>query len=114
MHPATVPASEFLVTYEAAGGISSGLFMVPVMLAIFYFVLWRPQQQEAKEAQKLIAGLIRGDKVVTTAGIHGKVHEARADTLVLELGPNTFMTVDRDSVKRKVSDEAATPAKADK
>lgn len=85
--------------------LGSPFVMVPLMLAIFYFVLWRPQQQEAKEQAKLIAGLQRGDKVVTNSGIHGTVSEARADTLVIEVGTNTFLTVDREAVKRKVTDD---------
>ncbi|MSP56804.1 MAG: preprotein translocase subunit YajC [Myxococcales bacterium] len=91
--------------------LGNPLALFPIMAAIFYFVLWRPQQQEAKEAQKLIAGLVRGDKVVTTAGIHATVHEARDATLVLEIATNTYMTVDRDTVKRKVVADA-TPAGA--
>lgn len=92
--------------------LGNPLALFPIMAAIFYFVLWRPQQQEAKEAQKLIAGLIRGDKVVTSAGIHGTVHEARDATLVLEIATNTYMTVDRDTVKRKVTDDVATTGAA--
>lgn len=95
-----------------ASGFPSGIMMIPVMIAIFYFVLWRPQQQEAKDQQKLVAGLQRGDRVVTAGGIHGRVHEAKADTLVLEVSPNAYLTVDRDTVRRKVSDE--TVAKAEK
>ena len=95
-------------------GLPSGIMMIPIMVAIFYFVLWRPQQQEAKAQQTLIAGLQRGDLVVTSGGIHGKVHEARADTLVLEVSPNSYITVDRDTVKRKVTADAPAVAKADK
>ncbi len=99
-----------------ASGLPSGVLMIPIMLAIFYFVLWRPQQQEQKEQQKLIAGLQRGDKVVTTGGIHGTVWEAKDATLVLEISKDTYMTVDRDTVKRKVTavDSTAPTAKAGK
>jgi len=97
-----------------ASGLPSGIMMIPIMLAIFYFVLWRPQQQEAKAQQTLIAGLQRGDLVVTAGGVHGKVHEARADTLVLEVSPNSYITVDRDTVKRKVNAETPAVTKAEK
>lgn len=95
-----------------ASGFPSGIMMIPIMVAIFYFVLWRPQQQEAKDQQKLVAGLQRGDRVVTSGGIHGRVHEAKADTLVLEISPNAFLTVDRDTVRRKVTDDASAKAGA--
>ena len=60
--------------------------------------------QVAKKGVALVASLQKGDQVVTGAGIHGRVHEAKADTLVLEIAPNTFLTVDRDTVRRKVAD----------
>jgi preprotein translocase subunit YajC len=70
-------------------------------LAIFYFVMWRPQQKEAKEHAALLASLQKGDKVITGSGLHGRVHEVRADTLVLELAPNLLVTIERETVRRK-------------
>lgn len=97
------------------------LTLFPIMAAIFYFVLWRPQQQEQKEAAKLIAGLVRGDRVVTASGVHATVHEAKDALLILEIAPHTFLTVDRETVKKKLSGAAAdastamiAPAKAGK
>jgi len=46
------------------------------MLAIFYFLLWRPQQQRARQMRQMIEGLRRGDVVVTAGGILGKVAKA--------------------------------------
>jgi len=115
--PSWLVASGPLLTHDDPGAslLSSPLTMIPIVAAIFYFVLWRPQQQEQKEQQKLIASLQRGDKVVTTGGIHGTVHEAKADTLVIEVSTNSFLTVDRDTVKRKVAPPAAeAPAKSGK
>lgn len=111
----TLALTGVLTSHESpASGFPSGIVMIPIMLAIFYFVLWRPQQQEQKEQQKLIAGLQRGDKVVTAGGIHGTVHEAKADTLIIEVSKDTFLTVDRDTVKRKVVAPDASAPKAGK
>lgn len=99
-----------LAQAEAAGGL--GMFLPLIaMVVIFYFLLWRPQQKEAQNLQKLVASLQKGDRVVTASGVHGKIHEARADTLVLEISPNAYLTVDRDAVKRKVDPKPETPAK---
>ena len=46
------------------------------MLAIFYFLLWRPQQQRVKQLRQMVDNLRRGDVVVTAAGILGKVVKA--------------------------------------
>lgn len=103
--PELVPESfspEILLALEAGGPNLVGNLMLPVALvAIFYFLIYRPQKQEADALAKLIAGLQKGDQVVTTSGIHAKIHEAKGDTLVLEVAQNSYLTVDRDAIKRK-------------
>ncbi len=89
----------------------STLPMILIIGVIFYFFVWRPQRTEEKEHQTLLSGLQRGDKVVTTSGIHGKVHEVRTDAIVLEVCPNGFLTVDREAVKKKQVEKVADAAK---
>ncbi len=55
-----------------------------LMVAIFYFLLIRPQQQRAKKEKAFEAALKVGDKVVTKSGIHGKVSEMAETTVVIE------------------------------
>lgn len=55
-----------------------------LMIAIFYFLLIRPQQQRAKKEKAFEAALKVGDKVITKAGIHGKVSEMTETTVVIE------------------------------
>ncbi len=103
--------SDLFIVHDAgpAGLVSHQLFLFVVMGAVIWFTVIMPQRKEAKDHAALIASLQRGDRVVTNAGIHGKVHEARADTLVLEVSPNAFLTVDREAVRRKVDAGAETP-----
>lgn len=54
------------------------------MIAIFYFLLIRPQQQRAKKEKAFESALKVGDKVVTKSGIHGKVAEMADTTVVIE------------------------------
>ena len=98
---------------STGGSFLSTLPLLAAMGLIFYFVLYRPQQKEAQEHGKLVAALQRGDRVVTGSGIHGRIHEAKGDTLVLEISPNAYLTVDRDAIKRRV-DPVDDSAKADK
>jgi preprotein translocase subunit YajC len=97
----------------AAGGSSlvSSLTLMVAFVAIFYFVMLRPQQKEAKEHAQLLASIQKGDRIVTTGGIHAKVHEVKGDTIAIELSPNVFMTVDREAVKRKIEPVKAEPVK---
>ncbi|MGO9621439.1 MAG: preprotein translocase subunit YajC [Desulfobaccales bacterium] len=62
---------------DAPAGAASGFtsFMLPMvfMVAIFYFLLIRPQQQKAKEHKALLANLKKGDRVITNGGIIGTI-----------------------------------------
>ena len=57
---------------------------IVVMIAIFYFLLIRPQQQRAKKEKAFESDLKSGFKVVTKAGIHGKISEVSYTTVVVE------------------------------
>ena len=82
-------------------GLMDTLPMVLAIIAIFYFLLIRPQQKEAAEHEKLLASLQKGDKVVTGGGLHGEVHEVRDATVVLKLADNVRVEVEKAAVKRK-------------
>lgn len=110
-----IPTDGLLLSLQAApdggGSFMSSLVLMASFVAIFYFVMLRPQQKEAKEHAALLASLQKGDKVVTAAGVHGKIHEVRSDTLLLEIAPSVHMTVDRESVRKKVAEPAKTEGK---
>ena len=101
---------ELLLSYESPAGASMLTQFAPLalMLGIFYVLVLRPQRQEADEHAKLVAGLKVGDRVVTNAGFYGSITEAAGTTLVLEISPKAYLTVDRDSIKRL----ADTPPKS--
>lgn len=70
------------------------LFFVPLIL-IFYFLLIRPQQQQRKRHQEMIAAIKRGDMVVTSGGLIGKVTKAADDELTVELAEGVRVRVRR-------------------
>lgn len=55
-----------------------------LMIAVFYFLLIRPQQQRVKKEKAFESGLKVGDRIITKAGIHGKIAEMNDDTIVVE------------------------------
>ena len=57
---------------------------IVLMIAVFYFLLIRPQQQRAKKEKAFEAGLKVGDKIITKSGLHGKVAELSEGTVVIE------------------------------
>lgn len=117
MSPAPEPLLRTLDTPapSAGGSFLSSFPLLAAMVGVFYFLVIRPQQKEAQEHQKLVAGLQKGDRIVTSGGVHGKIHEAGAETVVVEVSPNNFLTVDREVIKRKIvtpaKDAAPAPAK---
>lgn len=73
---------------EGAPQVNPLVQFMPIILmfVIFYFLLIRPQQKKAKDLQAMIAGIKKGDKVVTTGGILGVVSSIQDDYVVLAVG----------------------------
>ncbi len=101
-----MPDPALFIAADAAAPSILDSFFVPLLLmvGIFYFMVIRPQNKEAEEMRKVVAALQKGDQVVTSGGIHARIHEAKGTTLVLELSPNAFMTVDRDTIKKRLTE----------
>lgn len=62
-----------VVNESSEGNSYSLIFMLVIFLLIFYFMLFRPQQKKDKEHKKLISSLVKGDEVITTSGLLGRV-----------------------------------------
>jgi preprotein translocase subunit YajC len=91
--------SAFAQTPGALGGGTDLIqFLVPMVavLGIMYVLILRPQQKRAKEHQAMIGAVRRGDTIVTTGGLIGKVTKATEPTeLELEIAPNVRVRVSR-------------------
>lgn len=82
------------------------LFMVG-MIAVMYFFMIRPQSKRAKEQKKFADSIATGERVVTTAGIHGTISRVNEDgTLKLEVSHGTFMTIERSAVSMEMTNAA--------
>ena len=103
----------FAQTGAATGGAGGGLAgFLPLILifVVFYFLLIRPQQKKAKEHSAFLGQLKKGDEVVTSGGIHGKI-TGLTDTIVsLEIADGVRIKVNRPSV---LASEAATKQQAE-
>ncbi len=79
------------------------IIMIVAMLAIFWFILIRPQKKKEKELKNMLAALKVGDEVATIGGIHGKIVKIKDELFVIESGVGnnkSTITVDRGSVAR--------------
>ena len=94
-----LPAAAQEAAAPRPGGGMFELLIMPVgLIAIFYFLLIRPQQQRAKKHSAMVSGLKRGDTVVTSGGLVGKVNKVFDDEVSLELGENVKVRVIKSMV----------------
>jgi len=82
-------------TDGADGGIAAFQRFIPLifMFAIFYFLIIRPQKKKALEHKALLESIKRGDNVITTGGIHGKVFAVENDLVILDVANNVTIKV---------------------
>jgi preprotein translocase subunit YajC len=83
---------------EGGGGLISTLIMFGAIFLIFYFMIIRPQQKRAKEREKLLSNLEKGDKIVTNGGIHGVIAGLEEKTALLQVSENVKLKIDRSAI----------------
>ncbi|MDB5019019.1 MAG: yajC [Pedobacter sp.] len=98
------------VILQAAGGGNMLSTLVPMVLimVVFYFFMIRPQVKKAKDHKKLVADLGKGDKIVTTAGIHGKIVDMNETTFLIEVESGTKIRFDKSAISLDAT-KATTP-----
>ena len=80
-------------------GSSGTLIMMGLMILVFWLFMIRPQAKKAKKQKEFINNLQKGDKIVTIAGIHGKVNKVNDDaTLELETSPGSYIKIERSAI----------------
>jgi preprotein translocase subunit YajC len=67
-------------------------------ILIFYFLIWRPQSKRAKEHKALMSGLNKGDEVVTSGGVAGRITKVSDDFIVLEVSENVEIKIQKVAV----------------
>ncbi|WP_336930762.1 preprotein translocase subunit YajC [Acinetobacter tandoii] len=96
--------SLFISTAHAAGeaaqqpSLVTNLLMIAVFVAIFYFLIWRPQSKRAKEHRSLVESLGVGSEVVFAGGLMGKITKIEGDFAMVELNRGVEVKIQRASV----------------
>ncbi|MDQ7947291.1 MAG: preprotein translocase subunit YajC [Pedobacter sp.] len=98
-----------------AGGNDITRMVLPLVLimVVFYFFMIRPQVKKAKDHKKLVEALKIGDKIITTAGIHGKIVGSNDTTFLIEVEGGTKIRFDKSAISLDAT-QAATKAAAAK
>ncbi len=91
-------------TQDGGPGLMSNLILFGSIILIFYFMIIRPQQKRAKERQKLIDSMKKGDKVVTASGIYGTIAGLDEKTVLVQIADNVKVKLDRSAIASIVSE----------
>jgi preprotein translocase subunit YajC len=105
--------SIFLMTPDpnGKGGSTGTLLMMGGMIVVFYFFMIRPQAKKAKDQKKFINEMQKGDKIVTIAGIHGKISKVNDDnTLEIETSPGSYIKIERSAISMEWTANVNKPA----
>ncbi|CAD5108027.1 preprotein translocase subunit YajC [Zestomonas carbonaria] len=95
-----IPAAYADAAAPAAGPAGTGFEWVFLVgfLVIFYLMIWRPQAKRAKEHKNLLGSLQKGDEVVTSGGIAGKVTKVADDFVVVEVSDNVELKFQKGAI----------------
>jgi preprotein translocase subunit YajC len=101
------------VILQAAGGFDPRqLIMFGAIALVFYFFMIRPQLKKAKDHKKLISELKKGDKIVTTAGIHGRIADMNDTTFLIEVEGGVKIRFDKSAVSLDATKATVAAPKA--
>ena len=78
------------LTTPASAGMGSSMIMMILMIAIFYFMLIRPENKRKKEAEQMRSSVKKGDKITTIGGIVGTVVDVKENNIVIETSADQF------------------------
>ncbi|GJM32646.1 MAG: preprotein translocase subunit YajC [Saprospiraceae bacterium] len=97
---------------QAGGSPTTSFLFLGAMVLIFWFFIIRPQTKRQKEQNNFVQAMEKGDDVVTTSGILGKINKIEDDIITLEVGTKVYLRVTKSSISKEMTD--ALYAKTDK
>ncbi|MCC6864918.1 MAG: preprotein translocase subunit YajC [Ignavibacteria bacterium] len=83
---------------DGIASLVSSLLPFVLIIAVFYFLILRPQQKRQKERQKLLEGVKKGDKIITSSGIHGSVEGVEDDSILVKIADNVKVKMDKSAI----------------
>ncbi|HEY3251787.1 MAG TPA: preprotein translocase subunit YajC [Ignavibacteria bacterium] len=87
-----------LMQTDGTTSLISSLLPFVLIILVFYFLILRPQQRRQKEREKLLSGVQRGDKVVTSGGIHGTVEGIEDNIVLVKIADNVKVKMEKSAI----------------
>ncbi|MEJ6736709.1 MAG: preprotein translocase subunit YajC [Flavobacteriales bacterium] len=99
-----------ILLQAAPAGDSSGFGMEQIIMfgaigLVFYFFMIRPQMKKQKEAKQFKESLVKGSKIITIGGIHGKIVEIKDDTVMVEVEGGNRMKLEKSAISKEFAAE---------
>lgn len=108
-----IPLPTFAMLAPSGQQNGSALFIfllqIVAFIAIFYFILIRPQRQQAKKHEELLKGVKRGDEIVTAGGIVGEVVHVKENLVTVKSG-EAKLVIERERIAKVTARPGAAPA----
>jgi preprotein translocase subunit YajC len=82
---------------SGAGGLMT-FFPFVAIIAIFYFLIIRPQNKKQKDTQRMLSALKKGDKIVTIGGIHGVIQNVKESSVIVKVDESTKLEFSRSAI----------------
>ncbi|MCZ6900669.1 MAG: preprotein translocase subunit YajC [Bacteroidetes bacterium] len=98
------------ILLQASGGQSGlvgNLILIGGIILVFYFFMIRPQQKKQKDQKNFMESIKKGDTVVTSGGIHGKVSSIEKDIVVLDVDRGSKIKFDKSAISLDSSKKAS-------
>lgn len=99
-------STAFFIALQTTTQQSSWMNLMPLLLivVVFYFFIIRPQMKKQKEIKKFRDSLKKGDKIITTGGIYGKILELNEFTAIIEVEGQSRLKIDKSAIIKDMSD----------
>ncbi len=98
----------FLMPQSPDGNPMPSFIFLLLIIVVFYMFMIRPQMKRQKDLKNYRENLSKGDKIVTTGGIYGKVMDIKEQTITMEIAENVRIKIDKNAVL-KDNTELANP-----
>lgn len=93
-----IPEAMAQTPATSPGGGFEPLIMLAIFGLIFYFMIWRPQSKRTKEHRNLLGSLAKGDEVICSGGMAGKIVKVTDNFVILEISQGTEIKVQKSAI----------------
>jgi len=104
-----------VILLQATGGGAGYMQLVLLvgMILVFWLFMIRPQAKKAKQAKSFQENLQKGDRIVTIAGIHGRVNKMNEDgTIDIETSPGSYLKIEKSAISMEMTANVNKPVTA--